>query len=152
MVNGKYIICRHTFKTLSLVDPVGSVLSGWAPPFFENVLKLCENCRKWDCYYLFFILEPLFKLSGSKPLKKTKQNKTKKQKNIDLLNAHLKPEQFIDGTILCHIQHIHVFLVTNMCDNMVHIHFLQKVQFNITRLSFLKINGYRYISNNISHY
>jgi hypothetical protein len=86
----------------------------------------------------FFILEPLFKLSGSKPLKKTKQNKTK-QKNIDLLNAHLKPEQFIDGTILCYIQHIYVFLVTNICDNMVHIHFLQKFQFNITRLSFLKI-------------
>ena len=42
-----------------------------------------------------------FKLSGSKPLKK--QNKTK---NFDLLNAHLKTEQFIDRKILCHIQHI----------------------------------------------
>ena len=50
-------------------------------------MKIVEN----DCYYLFFlILEPLFKLSGSKPLKK--QNKTK---NIDLLNAHFKTEQFI---------------------------------------------------------
>jgi hypothetical protein len=45
---------------------------------------------------LFYILEPLFKLSGSKPLKK--QNKTK---NIDLLNAHLKTEQFIGRKILC---------------------------------------------------
>jgi hypothetical protein len=97
-------------------------------------VKIIENETK----YLFFILEPLFILSGSKPLKnKTKQNNIKK--TIDLLNAHLKPEQFIDGTILCHIQHIYVFLVTNICDNMVHIHFLQKVQFNITRLSFLKI-------------
>jgi len=54
---------------------------------------------------IFFILEPLFKLSGSKPLKKqTNQN------NIDLLNAHLKIEQFIGRKILCHIQHI--FLLT----------------------------------------
>jgi hypothetical protein len=67
---------------------------------------------------------------------KTKQNKTK---NIDLLNAHLKPEQFIDRTIHCHIQHI--FLLTNICDNVVHIHFLQTVQFNITRLSFLTFSS-----------
>jgi hypothetical protein len=54
---------------------------------------------------LFFILESLFKLSGSKPLKK--QNKAK---NIDLLNAHLKTEHFIGRKILRHIQDI--FLLT----------------------------------------
>lgn len=36
-----------------------------------------------------------------------KQNKTK---NIDLLYAHLKTDQFVGRKILCHIQHI--FLLT----------------------------------------
>ena len=40
----KYIIYRHPFKCLSLVDPVGRV------PFFGKIFKLCENFRKWDCY------------------------------------------------------------------------------------------------------
>jgi hypothetical protein len=57
----------------------GSKEGGGAPlPLFsENLLKLCENCRKWDCYYIFFyILELLFKLSGSKPLKKQNKQQT----------------------------------------------------------------------------
>jgi hypothetical protein len=47
IVKGKYIICRHPFKSLSSMDPVGRVPRGVGSPFFsENVLKLCENCRK----------------------------------------------------------------------------------------------------------
>jgi hypothetical protein len=61
-------------------------------------VKIVEN---ETVFPFFFILEPLFKLSGSKPLKK--ENKTN---NIDLLNVHLKTEQFIGRKILCHIQHI----------------------------------------------
>ena len=64
-------------------------------------MKIVEN----ETVITFFYSGTPFKLSGCKPLKK--QNKTK---NTDLLNAHLKPEQFIDRTILCHIQHI--FLLT----------------------------------------
>ena len=65
-------------------------------------MKIVEN---ETVITFFYILEPLFKLSGSKPLKKEK-----KTKNIDLLNAHLKTEQIIGRKILCHIQHI--FLLT----------------------------------------
>ena len=65
-------------------------------------MKIVDN----ETVITFFLYSGTpFKLSGSKPLKK--QNKTK---NIDLLNAHLKTEQFIDRKILCHIQHI--FLLT----------------------------------------
>ena len=66
-------------------------------------MKIVEN----ETVIIFFYSGTTFKLSGCKPLEKKKQNKTK---NTDLLNAHLKPEQFIDRTILCHIQHI--FLLT----------------------------------------
>jgi hypothetical protein len=43
--------------------------------FWVALLKV-EYCRKWDCYF-FFILETLFKLSGSKPLKNKTKQKTK---------------------------------------------------------------------------
>ena len=76
----------------------------------------------------FFILEPLFKLSGYKPLEK--QNKTK---NIDLLNAHLKTKNsllvekyFVIFNIYSYL--LYLAVLSNICDNMVKI-----------RLSFLKI-------------
>ena len=37
------------------------------------------------------------------------------------------------------VQALQLAALRNICDNMVNIHFLQKLQFNITRLSFLKI-------------
>ena len=108
IVKRKYIICRHPFKRLSLVDAVGRVPRG-APPFFGKFIKIMWKLCKMRLLLHFFIFWNTFLncLDPSLYKNKTKQNKTK---NIDLLNAHLKSEQFIGRKILCHIQHI--FLLT----------------------------------------
>ena len=66
-------------------------------------MKIVEN----ETVITFFYSGTSFSIVWIQAFKKTKQNKTK---NIDLLNAHLKTEQFIGRKILCHIQHI--FLLT----------------------------------------
>jgi hypothetical protein len=53
--------------------------------------------------FFFFYSGTPFKIVWIQGFKKTKQNKPQ---NIDLLNAHLKTEQFIGRKILCHFQHI----------------------------------------------
>jgi hypothetical protein len=79
-------------------------------------------------------------------------------KIVQFLNAHLTGRSFLFCFVfLKGLDPLYLAVLSNICDNMVHIHFLQTVQFNITRLSFLKImlqmnTEYRYISNNISHY
>jgi hypothetical protein len=38
----------------------GSKGGGGSPFLSENLLKLCENSRKWDCYYLFLFWNLFF--------------------------------------------------------------------------------------------
>jgi hypothetical protein len=78
-------------------------------PFFGKFIKIMWKLWKMRLLLHFFIFwNPFLNcLDPSLYKNKTKQNKAK---NIDLLNVHLKSEQFIGRKILCHIQHI--FLLT----------------------------------------
>jgi hypothetical protein len=53
------------------------------------------------------------------------------------LNSLLVEQYFFIINIYSYL--LYLAVLSNICDNMVNIHFLQKVQFNITSLSFLKI-------------
>jgi hypothetical protein len=89
------------------VDPVhgGGYQGGGGSPFFrkiyQNYVKIVENETVITFFFKFW--NPF--LSCLDP-----SLKKKKKQNIDLLNAHLKTEQFIGRKILCLIQHI--FLLT----------------------------------------
>jgi hypothetical protein len=53
------------------------------------------------------------------------------------LNSLLVEKYFVIFNIYSYL--LYLAVLCNICENMVNIHFLQKVQLNIKRISFLKI-------------